>query len=294
MPSQITGLFHVTHGVRDVREVELWFEKVFQRRSTDPGYLEPARRYARFTGIGDLLFESVGPDGRPSAIQSFVSRSGNHLNSLAWGVKSVEELAEALREAGVRLFDMASQPTDGRNLIQATLFGHPRDTHGMLEFFEPEEGSDDGRWKLPEPEVDPLGIVALSHVTLVVRDRPAAARFWRDVLGATEVAEADNPVIGAACSYLSVGEMRPALVELAQPTSAGLAAADLDSNGEILHSLTFTVRDLAETARYLTDQGVVVASRNDEMLVTEPTGTVGVPFGFRDASAILGGRTAGS
>lgn len=288
MSFQITGLFHVTQGTADVRESELWFEKVFQRRSTDPGHLEPARRHARFTGIRDVLFEAVGPDGRPSAVQSFVARCGNHLNSLAWGVENIEGLADALQSAGVRLFDMSSQPTDGRNLIQATLFGHPRDTHGMLEFFEPDKGADEDRWKLPEPEVDPVGIEALSHVSLVVRDHRAAGRFWQDVLGGELVAEADNPVIGAACSYVSVGRPRPTLIELATPTSPGQAAVDLDRNGEILHSLTFRVADVAAVAAYLETQGVVIASRDQDTLVTDAASTIGVPFGFRQGSPVPG------
>ena len=72
------------------------------------------------------------------------------------------------------------------------------------------------------------------------------------------------------------------IVELAQPTGPGLAADDLDANGEIHHSATWKVRDLGAAEKHLSSKGISFIGRDEHILLADPATTHGAPMRFTD------------
>ena len=70
------------------------------------------------------------------------------------------------------------------------------------------------------------------------------------------------------------------VVELAQPTDpAGAAARELEANGEILHAVSFAVRDLARAEAFLRGLGLEPA-RSDGALELGPDAAFGARYRF--------------
>jgi catechol 2,3-dioxygenase-like lactoylglutathione lyase family enzyme len=59
-----------------------------------------------------------------------------------------------------------------------------------------------------------------------------------------------------------------------------LAGTDLATSGEALHAVAFTVRDLNAAVDFLTSKGLLIADRDDETVLVDPTTSFGAPFRF--------------
>ena len=73
------------------------------------------------------------------------------------------------------------------------------------------------------------------------------------------------------------------MIELAQPVSEGSRlAADLAAHGELPHSATFRVRDLAAAEHHVEKVGVRVAERDSTPLTLEPADCFGAVWSFTE------------
>jgi catechol 2,3-dioxygenase-like lactoylglutathione lyase family enzyme len=166
-----------------------------------------------------------------------------------------------------------------------TIFTHPKDTFGQLEF----EGKGE-HWRSRDPRFQPgwsieawkdgpLGIEGLSHMTTVVRDLPTALHFYRTALEAT-VLHQESGLEAERC-FVLVGP--DTVVELAQPTSEGSRlAADLAANGELPHSATFRVRDAAAAERHAEKLGIRVVERHGATVTLDPSDCFGAVWSFTE------------
>ena len=166
-----------------------------------------------------------------------------------------------------------------------TIYTHPKDTFGQLEF----EGKGDhwhGRdprfqpgWTLAPWRQGPLGIERISHMTTVVQNLGRARRFYEETLGADIFLEEASAT--ARSAYVLVG--LDTVIELAQPLSEGSRlAADLAANGEIPHSATLRVRDLAAAESHIEKVGIRVAERGPDSLTLEPADCFGAVWCFSE------------
>ncbi len=80
----------------------------------------------------------------------------------------------------------------------------------------------------------------VDRVQLVVKDRKAAVRTFRDVLGAEAVSESESAHLAALRTVLALGESE---VELCEPAGAGPARVHLERWGEGLMTAGFAVAD---------------------------------------------------
>jgi hypothetical protein len=69
------------------------------------------------------------------------------------------------------------------------------------------------------------------------------------------------------------------VVQSATPVADGtLTAQDMDANNEVLHATALRVADLDAVENYLAANGIRTLTRSDDILITDPVTTHGVPF----------------
>jgi catechol 2,3-dioxygenase-like lactoylglutathione lyase family enzyme len=289
--ANVTRLFHVIHVVDDLGAAEAWYDRVFSGRYFFRGAYSPVeQRDASLFAIGDFVLEPMMPSREPGAAQKpvgrFHARFGPHLHSIAFYVRDIAEIWERLRARGVRIVGDGGGALAGPP--QGAIYTHPRDTGGLLEFMQPPaDGGFDLRLKPGWSSAwwrdeHPLGIEACSHVTLAVGDLERARELWVDVLEGRLLLERESRLHGTRSLFVAVGD--ELVVELAQPVgAAGSAARELAQNGEILHAVTFRVRDLERAAEFLRGSRLKVEIAQGE-LELGPEQALGARYRFTQSA----------
>jgi len=292
----IREFFHLIHIVNDEDEVDAWYDAVFSpRRFAQKHWLDVEKRWASLSMIGDLMLEVIEPSSEPAdqtmALSKFRARFGEHFHSLAWYVDGggIKPLFDRLRTMGVRI----ARPgggiwPNGEIDPGPTIFTHPKDTFGQLEFIDVTR-----HWMETDPRFQPgwspkwwadehpLGIERVSHFTTIVTDLDRATTLYEEALGARVLSRSSGLVQDSV--FVLVGT--ETVVELARPASQdSRIPADLISNGELPHSCTFTVRDLESVAQHMDKVGVGIADRSNDTLTLEPSDCFGAVYSFTTTS----------
>ncbi|GAA4232740.1 catechol 2,3-dioxygenase-like lactoylglutathione lyase family enzyme [Streptosporangium album] len=277
---KIGKFFHAIHVVADLDRADIWYDQIFGGRRFYRGHLPVEKRDASLLVIADFCVEPMMSSRVPGAertpVGRFYSRFGQRLHSLAWYVTDLPSLYERLRSAGIRVTGPGGTDMETGD-FPGSLYTHPRDSHSLIEFVD--MASLNGA--LRDPRLDPayspaywrdehpLGIERVSHMTVVVRDLHRATSFYAGTLDGDVVGHSDRTPAGTRSVYVAVGE--DSIIELARPHSDdSLAGRDLAENGEIMHSVTFKVRDLAAAEQHLAANGVRIAERQGDDVVLHP------------------------
>ncbi|MGE0881582.1 MAG: VOC family protein [Acidimicrobiia bacterium] len=288
---QLGKLFHLTMLVDDWAGPEKFFNSVFAPMTIMRGYSDHWHRHAAVYIIGETSIEPMHvlpPAHEGQAATSwyrFMERFGPRIHNLAFYVDDVPALDKRFGEAGVRTTDGGSQ---GK-----TLFAHPKDTPGMVEFFDPADSffeQTDPRftsdWKRFTTEYwtqrHPLGLVRMSHVTSLVHDVEAAAAFFVNVLGASRLTDQTPTFDGTTTQFLLVGE--DTVIELAKPLdTASALGRELATVGEGPMAVTFLVADRAKAWQHLQRaEGVTAPVETPRAIEFDRAATWGVQFRFTD------------
>ena len=257
----IGKLFHVLHVVDDLKTVDRWYDEVFAVTRFYHDYNAVAKRDASLILIGDFVMEPLALAQVPGAAETplgrFRARFGQRLHSIAWYVDDLTALFDALNRRHWRLYGLAGDRLQAppKNQGGTALWTHPRETFGSLEFSEsPTYRALDPRfapgwspafWQ----DQHPPGIERTSHLTVLVRDLDRAKMVFGDALQGRLLQEDESADRGTQSAYFWVGQ--DTIVEAARPTSGdSLAGQDLAKNGELLHPVTFKVKDLRAAADY--------------------------------------------
>jgi catechol 2,3-dioxygenase-like lactoylglutathione lyase family enzyme len=287
---KIGKLFHLTHVVSDLNAVDKWYDDVFSVTRFYHAYAKPAGRDASLVAIGNAIMEPMMParvaNLQNQSVKRFHDRFGQHFHSIAWYVDDVPAISTHLDKHDLRLFDVTGNrvtPPSERFAI----WTHPKETHGQLEFAVVGSNTIDPRlqpawsaefWR----ERHPLGIERASHITVVVRDLPAARRFYCEVVGAKLIDEQEIPNRKQS-AFVAVGS--DTVVELAQPISTSSPEArDMEKNGEGIHALTFKTRDLARAADFLRSQQLRPEQDATDSIVIGAEQAFGMVIGFTERS----------
>lgn len=311
-PFRVTRLYHPSHHVTDLGEAEEWFERVFGRASrplaemtkSAPASAGYPTNYSTFTPINDVLFDTIDPKLYVvNGVQRYASVDKPHLKGFGWYVEGIVDAYRRLRELGVEMVGQQDEPADGDDPPTAPgspmpiFFTVPSSAGLRYEFLPqipfPLDHRLEPGWRVPPvSENDPLGIEFCSHHT-VLTDRPdRALRVVVDGLGGTVIHEGRDEVIGAHSTYVHLAD---AVFEYAVPDPGTAAHADWAATGpdDTYHSLTFKVADLDRAARHLQAQGVGFRVRTDEVIVTDPDTSLGIPWGFTTGLTPADPRRAG-
>lgn len=297
---RVTQLHHPNHRVRDLREAEAWFARVFGRASRSLSQLYRAHDVPRrghpvdhftYTSISDLLFGSIDPSryvvhGTPR----YPSSAEPHLDGLGWYLEDLDDVYSALRDLGVGLVDQFGEPAVGESPPTAGESGAPvfmtlADDAGLRYQFLPQtpvmldHRRGMARATSGSGVSDPLGIECCLHHT-VLTDRPERAlKIVIDVLGGLVVHEGHNPVLGGASVFVHLAD---SIIEYAIPDEGTAAYSDWVAQAprDTYHQITWKVADLDRVAEHLHQQGVMLRLRTDEVIVTDPATSLGVPWAF--------------
>jgi hypothetical protein len=84
-------------------------------------------------------------------------------------------------------------------------------------------------------------------------------------------------VTGSTYVHLADGILGYAVPDSGTAAHADWAKAEPD---DTYHAITWQVTDLDRAARHLEEQGVEIQLRSDDTIVTDPTTSLGIPWGF--------------
>ncbi|MGH9230322.1 MAG: hypothetical protein ACRD07_16630 [Acidimicrobiales bacterium] len=288
----VREFFHLIHVVDDAGEVDAWYDEVFRpRRFIEKNWSEVEKRWASLAMIGDLMIEVIEPGSAPGdeamPLGRFRTRFGQRFHSLAWYVDTpdVRPLFDELRSHGVRIAKPGGGIfPDGDVDPGPTIFTHPKDTFGQLEFV-----ALDDFWREHDPRFTanwspaswrddhPLGIERVAYFTTIVTDVDKARALFEGPIGGRLLHTEASA--GAESAFVLVGG--ESIVELARPTVDGSRlAVDLAENGELPHRCTFEVVDLEAAERHVEKVGVGVADRSGEGFTLEPADCFGAVYAF--------------
>jgi len=297
MSFNIGELFHVIHMSDALKPLDAWYDDVFfpRRGMMDENYSPAGKRDASLLVIADSIIETMAPapeegaDAMPSG--RFLGRFGRHWHSIAWYVDDVGAVWDAFTAAEMRTVTDVAPP--GVRPTEHALYTHPKDSLVQLEFFQLPPNDRTGRngTILPDSRMfpgwnsewwatnHPLGLIGLETITVLTGRMDRAERIFVDVLRGEPIAEAESKLTGTRNVCVAVGSQT--VVELATPIDDdSLAGRDLQKNGDNVHAMTYSVRDLDQAERYLKSKGIGVLARDDDTLLMDPDDTFGAPFRF--------------
>lgn len=299
MTFAVTMLFHPTLHVPDLDEAGAWFERVFGRTGTSDAAIGPragvrdgrASDYSRFTPIADVLFDTIEPARYvTSGHQAYPDVDQPQLKAFGWYVENAARAYRELKRQGFRITDQLGQLAEGddppTSLGSGTplFFTLPADAGLRYEFFEAVPFPLDPRvapgWSLPPvSRDDPLGIERCSHHTVVTRRPERAVRLLVSLLGGAVVHEGPSLVLGASSTYV---HLAGSTFEYAVPGTGTAEDDDLARHepADVYHSITWKVADLDRVVHHLEAEDVRLQVRSDDLVVTDPETSLGVPWGF--------------
>jgi hypothetical protein len=301
----IREFFHLIHVVDSIETADAWYDAMFAPdRFVTRQWGDLEKRTASLAMIGELMIETIEPSKEPddagAPLVRFGTRFGQHYHSLSWyvDVDDLQTLFDQLRARGVRI----AQPggglfPDGPVDAGPTIFTHPKDTAGQLEFVTLR---DDVRDRDPRFHADwsaewwrdehPLGIVRPSHYTTIARDLDRVRGLYVDALGAQVLGEARSDDAESVFVFVPT----ETVVELARPLGdESLIGRDLAANGELPHAVTFTVHDLEQAERHVEKVGTRVLDRRDDAFTLDPDDCFGAVYTFTETT-VAGDPRVGS
>jgi Glyoxalase/Bleomycin resistance protein/Dioxygenase superfamily len=286
----IREFFHLIHVVDDIALANERFGALFGEVWFNENWSELDRRRASFMMLGDTMVELIqpsdAPEDRNQALTKFHNRFGQHLHSLSWyvDVEDMPALFERFLSEGVRIVKPGGGAfPEGTKDPGQTIFTHPKDTAGQMEFVGVEGGPltfdprSNAAWT-PTPAVaSPLTLVGVSHFTMGIVDPPKQKGLYEWVMSAQTLREEESSI------FLRVGSH--SVVELAAPvTKESLLGRDVASNGELPHAVTFRVVDLEAAERHAATVGVRVFERAGRTMVLAPDDMFGAVIALTDES----------
>jgi hypothetical protein len=296
---RVVMMYHPSHHVPDLEEAERWFREVFGRPSTN---LASTRRgsppnpdypsdYSTFTAISDVLFDTIDPKRYVLlGVQRYATVEQPHLKGFGWYVKEPTEVFRELRRRGQRVISQLDELADGEEPPVAAgsrmplFFTLPEDAGLRYEFMplipfplDPRLSSD---WSIPPVSVDdPLGIECCSHHTVMTAQPERALEIVVNVLGGEVIGLGRDELRGTTDTYVMLAD---SILDYAVPDTGTPAHADWVTNApnDTYHAITWKVLDLEQAKRHLESSGVKIALCSDDTIVTDPTTSLGVPWGF--------------
>jgi hypothetical protein len=294
---RITMMFHPSHRVTSLDEVEQFFDRVFgcpsvrlADVSTLPHSPDNRTDYSIFTTIKDVVFDSIDPKLLiKGGVQRYPTVHKPKLNGLGWFVEGAAEAYHTLRRKGFDIVNQVDEPATGDE--PPTVIGGPLvmfwttpDSAGLrYQLLPPIPFKGDPRvapdWKLaPVSDDEPLGIERCAYHTIVT-DRPERAIHLFETLGGTRIHEGRDDVRGADCTYVHLAD---AVYQIAVPDEGTPAHNDwsIEAPNDTYHALTFKIDDLDRVERHLVSGGVGIRTRTEDAIVTDPETSIGIPWGF--------------
>jgi methylmalonyl-CoA/ethylmalonyl-CoA epimerase len=136
----VTAIDHVGLAVPDLDKAIAFYRDAFGMELVHEEVNEEQGVREAMMAVGDSgsCVQLLAPLSEDSPIGKFLARNGEGIQQMAYRVSDIEQAADELRGAGVRmLYDQPKRGTAGSRVN----FAHPKDCGGVLiELVEPGEG----------------------------------------------------------------------------------------------------------------------------------------------------------
>lgn len=138
----VTRIDQIAIAVHDLDEALALYERAFgltpeYREVVDSDGVEEA-----MLNVGGVYIQLLQATREDSPIAKYLAKNGPGLHHLGFGVESVGDTLDHLREEGVRLIDETPRPGGGGHTVA---FVHPKGTGGVLvELVEDGDHAADG------------------------------------------------------------------------------------------------------------------------------------------------------
>jgi methylmalonyl-CoA/ethylmalonyl-CoA epimerase len=125
----VTRIDQIAIAVDDLDEALAFYERAFGLTPSSRQHIEPDGVEEAMLDVGGVSVQLLQATSDDSPIARFLARNGPGLHHLGFGVASLPDALDHLRDEGVRLIDEAPRPGGGGHDIA---FVHPRGTGGVL------------------------------------------------------------------------------------------------------------------------------------------------------------------
>jgi methylmalonyl-CoA/ethylmalonyl-CoA epimerase len=136
----LTAIDHVGLAVQDLDKAIAFYQDAFGMELVHEEVNEEQGVREAMMAVGDSgsCVQLLAPLSEDSPIGKFLARNGEGIQQIAYRVTDIEQAADELRAAGVRmLYDVPKRGTAGSRVN----FAHPKDCGGVLiELVEPGAG----------------------------------------------------------------------------------------------------------------------------------------------------------
>ena len=248
------------------------------------------RDYLIYTLIRDVFFGTVNP-------ARFLSEDGvahhpqvaePHLVDLGWSVEHQPDAYRQLKRDGFTITNSIGEVQTGDEPTgpndPAPFFTQPGEAGLRYHFYPggpfPVDPRSEPDWVLPPVSADdPLALDRCSYHTILTKQPERALRLYVDELGAEIVHEGRNDLLSATSTYVHIAG---STLEFAVPDRRGEAQGAWVRNDpkDTYYALTWRTVELDRAERHLKSQGVRIRSRAEDLIVTDPETSLGIPWGF--------------
>ncbi|MGD6966942.1 methylmalonyl-CoA epimerase [Rossellomorea vietnamensis] len=120
---------HIGIAVQSIEKVLPFYTETLGLSLLEIEEVQSEKVKVAFIDGGNIKLELLEPLDESSAIASFLSKKGEGIHHVAFGVAGIQERIEELQEKGVRMIH--EQPKPGAGGAEVA-FLHPKSAHGVL------------------------------------------------------------------------------------------------------------------------------------------------------------------
>ncbi|RLQ91141.1 methylmalonyl-CoA epimerase [Falsibacillus albus] len=120
---------HIGIAVRSLQETLPFYQETLGLPLLKIEEVESERVRVAFIDSGNVKLELLEPTDSGSAIAKFIEKKGEGIHHVAFGVDSIQERIDELKENGIRMIQDA--PKSGAGGAQVA-FMHPKSANGVL------------------------------------------------------------------------------------------------------------------------------------------------------------------
>ncbi|TYR76346.1 methylmalonyl-CoA epimerase [Rossellomorea vietnamensis] len=120
---------HIGIAVQSIEKVLPFYTETLGLSLLEIEEVQSEKVKVAFIDGGNIKLELLEPLDETSVIASFLSKKGEGIHHVAFGVAGIQERIEELQEKGVRMIH--EQPKPGAGGAQVA-FMHPKSAHGVL------------------------------------------------------------------------------------------------------------------------------------------------------------------
>jgi methylmalonyl-CoA/ethylmalonyl-CoA epimerase len=125
----VTRIDQIAIAVEDLDEALAFYERAFGLTPSHREVVESDGVEEAMLDVGGVYLQLLQATRDDSPIARFIARNGPGLHHLGFGVRSVADALDHLRDEDVRLIDEAPRPGGGGHTVA---FVHPKGTGGVL------------------------------------------------------------------------------------------------------------------------------------------------------------------